>query len=249
VSPRPAWLEPLVDALNDPHRLSRSVALRPGVGARAAGVLILVGEQLGQPDIVFVERAATLRKHAGQIAFPGGAADPDDPDLAATALREAEEEIGLDPHGVEVLGALPPAHVAVSGFDVTAVVGWWAQRSPVSPRDLREVASVVEVPVAHLVDPARRARVRHPSGYTGPAFEIDAHESPGEGPHLLEVPAGQRMAAHRHRHLIWGLTAHLLDAFLDLAGWQRPWNTDRLLDIPTRYLRDRRPDLGGPDAH
>ena len=164
-----------------------------------------------------------MRTHAAQIAFPGGAADPEDADLAATALREATEETGVDPSGIEILGQLPPAHVEVSGFDVTGVVGWWARPSPVGAVDAREVASVLVVPVARLVDPANRARVHHPSGYTGPAFAIDGH-------------------------LIWGLTAHLLDGVLDLAGWQQPWDLERRMEIPARYLTGR-PDRGGPDAH
>ena len=93
-----------------------------------------------------------MRTHAAQIAFPGGAADPGDADLADTALREADEETGVDRTGIEVLGLLPPAHVAVSGFDVSGVVGWWARRSPVRAVDPREVASVLVVPVAELVD-------------------------------------------------------------------------------------------------
>ncbi|HZA03666.1 MAG TPA: CoA pyrophosphatase [Propionibacteriaceae bacterium] len=217
---RPDWLRPLTDALADPSRLTPVVAVRPGVGARKAAVLILIG---AGPEILFVERPTTMRTHAGQIAFPGGAADPGDADLAATALREANEETGVDPTGIDILGQLPPAHVDVSGFDVTAVVGWWARPSPVGAVDAREVASVLVVPVARLVDPANRAQVHHPSGYTGPAFQIDGH-------------------------LIWGLTAHLLDGVLDLAGWQQPWDLDRLIEIPARYLTGR-PDRGGPDAH
>jgi 8-oxo-dGTP pyrophosphatase MutT (NUDIX family) len=230
VSGVPADLHPLVEALADPARLASAAGLRPGVGARAAAVLVLIGEGPQGLEMVFVERATTLRTHAGQIAFPGGAADPDDRDLAATALREAAEEIGVDPAGVDVLGSLPPVHVAVSGFDVTAVVGWWRRRSAVGVADPGEVASVVVVPVVDLVDPGRRARVRHPLGYTGPAFQV----------------AG---------HLIWGLTAHLVDSLLNLAGWQRSWDTERRVEIPARYLQDRRTsdqmtgDSGGPDAH
>ena len=231
---RPDWLGPLTEALADPTRLTPVVAVRPGMGARKAAVLILIGagritaegESLGPPtsaEILFVERPATMRTHAAQIAFPGGAADPDDPDLAATALREANEETGVDPTGIDILGQLPPAHVEVSGFDVTGVVGWWARPSPVGALDAREVASVLVVPVARLVDPVNRARVHHPSGYTGPAFEIDGH-------------------------LIWGLTAHLLDGVLDLAGWQQPWDLERRVEIPARYLTGRA-DRGGPDAH
>lgn len=220
----PAWLDPLLDALDDADRLSASVALRPGVGARAAAVLILIGEGERGPEILFVERAAGLRTHAGQIAFPGGAADPEDSDLAATALREAREETGVDTTGIRVLGCLPPAHVEVSGFDVTAVIGWWQRWSPVGAADPREVASVVTVPVVDLLDEANRARVTHPSGYVGPAFQVGGH-------------------------LIWGLTAHLLDGLLGLAGWQRGWDDTPFMPIPERYLTDRRDTSGGPDAH
>ena len=121
-----------------------------------------------------------------------------------------------------MLGLLPPAHVAVSGFDVTGDRWWW-QPSPVRAVDPREVASVLVVPVADLVDAANRFLVHHPSGYIGPAFEIEDH-------------------------LIWGLTGHLLDGVLDLAGWQRPWDERRSIEIPERYLTSR-PDRGGPDAH
>jgi 8-oxo-dGTP pyrophosphatase MutT (NUDIX family) len=220
----PAWLDTLTEALSEQSRLERVVALRPGIGARPAAVLILIGEGPEGPEIMFVERAAGLRKHAGQIAFPGGAADADDHDLAETALREAAEETGVDRTGIEVLGVLPPAHVEVSGFDVTAVIAWWREPSPVAVMDSQEAASIDIVPVAFLTDPAHRALVRHPSGYVGPAFEVNGH-------------------------LIWGLTAHLLDGVLDLAGWQRPWDRSREVPIPLRYLTDRRPDHGGPDAH
>jgi 8-oxo-dGTP pyrophosphatase MutT (NUDIX family) len=199
------------------------VAVRPGVGARAAAVLILIAEGDRGPEILFVERPATMRTHAAQIAFPGGAADPGDADLAETALREAYEETGVDRDGIEVLGLLPPAHVAVSGFDVTGVVAWWREPRPVLAVDPQEVASVLVVPVDRLVDPANRFRVYHPSGYAGPAFQIDDH-------------------------LIWGLTAHLLDGVLDLAGWQRHWDQRRMREVPERYLTSLR-DRGGPDAH
>ena len=220
---RPPWLDPLTAALSEPSRVDPIVAIRPGVGARAAAVLILIAEGPEGPEILFVERASTMRTHAGQIAFPGGAADPGDVDLADTALREAEEETGVDRSGIEVLGMLPPAHVDVSGFDVTAVIAWWREPGAVVAVDPREAASAPIVPVSRLTDPAHRARVHHPSGYTGPAFEVDDH-------------------------LIWGLTAHLLDGVLDLAGWQRPWDDSRTLPIPDRYLTSR-PDRGGPDAH
>lgn len=226
---RPGWLAPLTQALADPERCEEVVARRPGRSVRQSAVLILLGEGPRGPEVLLVERAATLRSHPGQIAFPGGAVDAADFDLADTALREAAEECGVDRVEVVVLGALPPAHVAVSGFDVTAVLGWWRRPVPLRPQDLAEVASVLRVPVVDLVDPAHRSQVAHPSGYTGPAFQV----------------AG---------HLVWGLTAHLLDGVLDLGGWTRPWDRDRMVTIPPRYLRaraaaDSAVEPGGPDAH
>ncbi len=232
---RPAWVGALAAGLAEDRRPAVD-SLRPARGGRRSAVLALFGEgQLGEapggagPEVLLVERALTLRSHPGQIAFPGGAADPGDVDVADTALREAYEECGVLREGVEVLGTLPPAHVTVSGFDVTTVVGWWRTPLAAVPGDPGEVAAVLRVPVADLVDPANRATARHPSGFRGPAFTV----------------AG---------HLVWGLTAHLLDAVLDLAGWSRPWDVGREVEIPARYLSDRRPstlarDDGGPDAH
>lgn len=219
----PLWVPRLRAGLAAQSRTPRPDPVRPARGGRAAGVLVLIADRPAGPEVLFIERAATLRNHAHQIAFPGGAAEPGDVDLVDTALREAAEEIGVDRSAVEILGQLAPAHVAVSGFDVTAVVGWWRSSGSVQVVDPAEVASVPIVPVSDLLDPARRARVQHPSGYTGPAFEVADH-------------------------LIWGLSAHLLDEILSLAGWQQPWDESRVLAIPTRYLTGR-PDPGGPDAH
>ena len=224
---RPAWVDTLAAALAG--ELPDRDALRPAKGARRSAVLALFGEGARGPEVLLVERALTLRSHPGQIAFPGGAADAEDVDLVDTALREAWEECGVLRDGVEVLGALPAAHVVVSGFDVTAVVGWWRVPLAETPIDPGEVAAVLRVPVADLVDPANRVTARHPTGFRGPAFTV----------------AG---------HLVWGLTAHLLAEVLDLAGWTRPWDTSREAPIPDRYLTDRRAltlarDTGGPDAH
>ncbi len=226
-----AWVPALRSALQQQDRPWVD-ALRPARGARQSAVLALFGERLDGtpgPEVLLVERAHTLRSHPGQIAFPGGGVDPEDADLADTALREAYEECGIGRADVEVLGCLPPAHVAVSGFDVTTVVGWWRTPRAVGPGDPAEVATVLRVPVADLVDPHNRATAAHPLGYRGPAFAVADH-------------------------LVWGLTAHLLEAILDLAGWSRPWDTTREVEIPDRYLSDRRArslarDDGGPDVH
>ena len=144
-----------------------------GEGQRQSAVLVLFGEQPDSgPDILVLQRAATMRNHAGQPAFPGGAVDPTDIDTIACALREAEEEVGLDPATVEVVATLPTLWIPVSNFLVTPVVAWWRSPHPVGPADPAEVARVERLPIRDLIDPANRLRVRHPSGWIGPAFRI-----------------------------------------------------------------------------
>ncbi|WP_114560423.1 NUDIX hydrolase [Desertihabitans aurantiacus] len=210
----PVWDQQLLRAALAGGAVTSAVRIRPAVGARQAAVLVLLGPA-GQDDldVTLVERASTLRHHAGQIAFPGGARDADDPNLIVTALREAEEEIGVAPEEVEVLGELGAVHVEVSRFDVTTVVGAWAGDRTLTSRDPGEVAAVHRVPLSVLTDPATRVTAVHPRGYRGPAFVVDDL-------------------------FVWGLTAHLLDAVLDLAGWQQPWDHGRRREVPQRFLVD-----------
>ncbi len=202
----PRWLRPLASAaaVVTPEQLSRF--LPPDEGGRESSVLILIGSGVEGPDLLLIERAPDMRSHAGQPAFPGGAQDPTDHDAVAVALREAEEETGLDPSGVEVFAALPPLFLPPSGFVVTPVLGWWRVPSPVRAAAPAEVAAVHRVPIAELVDPANRLRVRHPSGYVGPAFDVRGM-------------------------LVWGFTGGLLDRLLVLAGWEVPWDTSRVEPI------------------
>jgi len=217
----PARLRHLVDATRDIDAvtLSRHHVATPVDGRRAA-VLVLIGESrgvedgTGEPDVLLVERASTLREHAGQVAFPGGGTDPEDADPVATALREAEEETGLDPSGVVPLALLPELYLPPSGFVVTPVLAHWAQPTAVHAVDAGETAAVVRVPLAHLADPAHRLKVGHPSGYVGPAF----------------TAAGL---------LVWGFTGGILSALLDLGGWTRPWNTTRVLDLDDAWSTAR----------
>jgi 8-oxo-dGTP pyrophosphatase MutT (NUDIX family) len=203
----PDWLRALAAELPRvrPEQLSRF--LPPPDGGRHSAVLVLFGDGHSGPEVLLIERAATLRSHAGQPAFPGGALDPEDGHIdddghVRGALREAEEEVGLDPDSVEVLGVLPALWLPPSGFVVHPVVAWWREPHEVSAVDTAEVAAVVRVPLDELVDPANRLQVTHPSGWLGPAFEV------GE-------------------LLVWGFTAGLLDKLLALGGWSLPWDTSR----------------------
>jgi 8-oxo-dGTP pyrophosphatase MutT (NUDIX family) len=118
---------------------------------RAAAVLIAVTDR-AEPGVLLTRRAETLRAHAGQVAFPGGRVDPDDADPTAAALREADEEIGLPPAAVEVVGTIGLFRT-VTGFEITPVVGVVPPDLPLLPHDA-EVAALFEVPLAYLLDSA-----------------------------------------------------------------------------------------------
>jgi 8-oxo-dGTP pyrophosphatase MutT (NUDIX family) len=208
----PDWWEPLATRAAAARRADFTRWPTPPIGGRPSAVLVLLGEQDGAgPDVLLLERAATLRSHAGQPAFPGGAADPGDRDLVATALREATEEVGLDSSSTTVVATLPRLWIPVSGYVVTPVLAWWHAPHPVAPMDLAEVARVDRLSVEELVDPANRLRVRHPSGYVGNAFRVRGM-------------------------LVWGFTAGILSTLLDLAGWARPWDEDRVAELPASVV-------------
>ena len=212
----PEYLRRLLDVGDDlplRHRMPR-----PTATARRSAVLILFGEGPRGADVLLIEKSAHLRTHAGQPAFPGGGADPGDDYPVGTALREAEEEAGIDPDGVRVLATLPELFLGPSDNLVVPVVAWWDDPRDVTVGDPREVARVARVPLADLADPANRFRIRHPSGYVGPAFGV----------------AGM---------VVWGFTGGLLDAILEAAGLARPWDP---ADVrPLSALGARRPQLPG----
>ncbi|NAS22419.1 NUDIX domain-containing protein [Herbidospora sp. NEAU-GS84] len=201
----PAWI---TDAAEKAGRSPVPLAMRPPRnGGRKAAVLLLFGDGPAGPDILLIQRSSKGRNHAGQPAFPGGGVDPGDDGPVGAALREAAEETGLDPEGVKVLGVMPELYLSHSDNRVTPVIGWWHTPCAVHAASPDEVESVERVPVAELVDPANRFRLRHPSGFVGPAFRVRGL-------------------------LVWGFTAGVLDGVLATCGFERPWDRSRIEDLP-----------------
>jgi 8-oxo-dGTP pyrophosphatase MutT (NUDIX family) len=164
-------------------------------GGTDAAVLVPLHGWPDEPGLIFTERPADMRRHAGEISFPGGRKDDDDADLIATALREAEEEIGLDPAAVELSGALPPASTFVTGYRIHPYVGLVADPAEL---DLNPNPSEVETVLAFSLEGLRngyamRRLVRRGVPIHTPTYEVDGH-------------------------LIWGATARILGDLLERLG-------------------------------
>jgi 8-oxo-dGTP pyrophosphatase MutT (NUDIX family) len=207
MSDAPEWLRPLLDAARDADPVSIMVPPEDTDGLRESAVLILFGEGPAGPDLLLLRRADDLRHHPGQPAFPGGGIDPTDAGPEAAALREAQEETGVDPNGVDVLLTLPQLFLPPSGNLVTPVIAWWREPSEVAPVDPLEVAAVARVPIADLADPANRVMVNHPLRFDSPGFRV----------------AGM---------LVWGFTAGIIDQLLRLGGWEQPWDRTVTVAFP-----------------
>jgi 8-oxo-dGTP pyrophosphatase MutT (NUDIX family) len=184
----------------------------PPSGGRPSAVLVLFGEGPNGPDLLFIQRSAGLRRHPGQPAFPGGGLEADelaDPvgGAVAAALREAREEVGVDPDGIEVLATLPEMFIPHSNFRVVPVLAWWRVPCAVWPADPGEVAAVERIAVAELVNPSHRLTLSMPGGRTSPAFRVGSM-------------------------LIWGFTAGLTSQLLELGGWDQPWDSSAVREMP-----------------
>ncbi len=221
----PEWLVRMRDVAGGARGLSDTIGANPVLQrqappsgrSRTAAVLVLFGGPAdadptspgglpAEADVLLTQRASTLRDHSGQIAFPGGATDPGDDGPIGTALREAEEETGLDPAGVVPLATMPGIYIPPSRFDVVPVLSYWERPSPVRVIDAGETERVVRVPLRELLDPDNRFQVRHPSGYQGPAF------------------SAQGM-------LVWGFTGGILAGLLAVSGWEPEWDTGDVRDL------------------
>ena len=236
----PAWLKPLVDHVADvPNAYRRRVpadvlaaiteanATASLNGAtRDAAVLVLFSGPFESPsgglpddaDLLVTVRASTLRHHAGQAAFPGGKADPGDSGPVGTALREANEETGLDPTRLQPLLTLDPMFIPPSGFHVVPVLAYSPDPGPVGVVDEHETAIVARVPVRAFINPENRLTVYRKENtrrFAGPAFLLN-------------------------QMLVWGFTAQVISAMLDVAGWAQPWDDDvvRELDAAMALVGD-----------
>jgi len=230
---RPPWLAPLVDNVHRvPDAYRRRVppevlsaltgAQSAALGGRDAAVLVLFSgppaePQTGAPpglvpstaDLLLTVRAGTLRHHAGQAAFPGGAADPEDAGPVHTALREAREETGLDAGRLTPLATLERMFIPPSGFHVVPVLAYSPDPGPVTVVDHAETAIVARVPLRAFINPANRLMVCRTAGearYAGPAFLLN-------------------------EMLVWGFTGHVISAMLDVAGWAQPWDADNVREL------------------
>jgi 8-oxo-dGTP pyrophosphatase MutT (NUDIX family) len=213
----PASLTGLVHgiAAASPKDLSRNDPVPDAVAERQAAVLILIAtDGDGGPDVLLQQRAPNLRAHAGEVAFPGGARENGDTGPLATAIREAAEETGVDPAGVEPLIVLPRVHIPPSRFDVTGVLAHWRSPSPVSAIDPHETDRVMRVPLAALADPDNRIMLSTSFGWHGPAFVLDGA-------------------------VVWGYTGEVLAALLRIGGWERPWVATSPVDLEQARWRAR----------
>ncbi|MCV7259572.1 NUDIX hydrolase [Mycobacterium shimoidei] len=228
----PSWLRPLVDNVSEvPEAFRRRLpadvlamvtaakegaALR-GDGRDAAVLVLFSGPQCastdGAPpddaDLLLTVRAATLRHHAGQAAFPGGASDPGDDGPVATALREAHEETGIDVTRLHPLATLERTFIAPSGFHVVPVLAYSPDPGPVAVVDEAETAIVARVPVRAFINPANRLMVYRRAlhrRFAGPAFLLN-------------------------QMLVWGFTGQVISAMLDVAGWAQPWDSNDIREL------------------
>ena len=146
--------------------------------ARQSAVLIAIYPFGDVPATVLIRRTTYLGAHSGQVSFPGGRMEPDDHDLSATALREAQEELGIDPTNVEMIGRLTELYIPASNFMMHPFVGLISGRPAFTP-DVREVSEVLEVPLAHFMrtDAVSETEIPLRNGYRlrAPYFDVSGH--------------------------------------------------------------------------
>jgi 8-oxo-dGTP pyrophosphatase MutT (NUDIX family) len=242
----PPWLRRLVDNVDHVPRAYRrrvpadvlamvtaasTKAALTGAKRDAAVLVLFSGPESGpttdtvpdDADLLLTVRAFTLRHHAGQAAFPGGATDPSDADPVHTAMREAHEETGIDATRLRPLATLDRMFIPPSGFHVVPVLAYSPDPGPVAVVNEAETAMVARVPVRAFINPENRLMVyrkARSSRFAGPAFLLN---------HML----------------VWGFTGQVISAMLDVAGWARPWNTEDVRDVDEAMALVGDPDDDG----
>jgi 8-oxo-dGTP pyrophosphatase MutT (NUDIX family) len=230
----PPWLRPLVDNVEQipdafrrrlpadvlamvTAKVASSVASLRGDQREAAVLVLFSGPESGpadggfpdDADLLLTVRASTLRHHAGQAAFPGGASDPGDDGPVGTALREAQEETGIDVSRLYPLATMERTFIAPSQFHVVPVLAYSPDPGPVAVVNEAETAIVARVPVRAFVNPDNRLMVYRSNlgvRWAGPAFLLN-------------------------EMLVWGFTGQVISAMLDVAGWALPWDTSDVREL------------------
>ncbi|MCV7382158.1 coenzyme A pyrophosphatase [Mycobacterium alsense] len=235
----PSWLRPLVDNVEQipdafrrrlPGDLLAMVSRSRSNGREAAVLVLFSGPRSAPPgggvpddaDLLVTVRASTLRHHAGQAAFPGGAADPGDAGPVATALREAHEETGIDVTRLRPLATMERTFIAPSRFHVVPVLAYSPDPGPVSVVNEAETAIVARVPLRAFINPDNRLMVYRGNlgrRWAGPAFLLN-------------------------EMLVWGFTGQVISAMLDVAGWAQPWDTHDVRELDDAMVLVG--DEGGP---
>ncbi|WP_199849516.1 CoA pyrophosphatase [Blastococcus sp. Marseille-P5729] len=207
----PEWLTSMRSRLQADPPLWFSEHPVPASPRRSSAVLVLFGPGAdGRPELVLTERAHHLRSHGAQVVFPGGHLEPGETPVQA-ALRESNEEIGLDQSSVEIVDVLPAVYLTPQSMAYVPVLGWWREPHPVDVVDPDEVRRIVIPAAEDLAAPENRFTATAPGGYRGPGFFADDL-------------------------IVWGVTANLLASVLELAGMARPWDESVTHPLPHRLL-------------
>ena len=212
----PLWLRGLAEVLGNPgsaklvHKMQGHMRFASRKPKHAAVLMCFTGsaDAATLPEdaqILITHRTPTLRNHSGQMAFPGGRVDPGDAGPVGAALREAQEETGLDPLGVTPLAVLESIAVGPSGNPVNPVLAYAQEPGPVWAASPDENDDVFFTPLSHFINPDNRFRVAR-LGWSGPAFELDGY-------------------------VVWGFTASLLSVMIREAGWEEPWEHKDAVDL------------------
>ena len=222
----PGWLCEVRDAARSitVDELTRFVPPDDAETRTGAVLMLFGGESRADGYLLLTERAHHMRSHPGHVSFPGGSIDPGESPVEA-ALREAEEETGVDPTGVDVFAELPELWLPPSNFTVTPLLGWWRAPTAVDVVDPDEVHAVFRAPISELLDPEHRINVRGPTGWVSPAFLIGPDKDV----------------------LLWGFTAGIVGRLFDFLGWASDWDTDRVRDVPAYMLQGEASRLPTPN--